>query len=913
MKKAISLFKVIALVTVILIITGCDNETNPETNNYTVIFNAYGGIPVPANQVIPNGGKINEPQNMSKDGSTFAGWYRDSSFITPWNFSSDIVTSNITLHAKWNSNNCCEGNCDPCDCGSECNNLCCKESNDCCAGNCDPCNCGFDCDGLCCKESNDCCEGDCDPCDCSSECGKLCCVTYTVIFNSDGGTPAPENQAVTGNGKVIEPPVMSRIGYTFGGWYKDEEYSNAWDLLLDTVIDNTTLYAKWSPITYTISYYGNFSFIQGTTVNSIHTYNVEQALNLNGFTTNAYGGYIFAGWATSQNGPVVYMDGESVINLSTTNGDWVSLFAKWIAPYTVNYSSNGGEGDMERSYHFIDIAENLNTNMFTKRFYTFMGWATESNGPVVYMDSESVINLSTELGWIELYAVWEFIIDNLPLAEKLAWVNERAQWYNEYIIEVNADESIDSFSLQSPVSLVLIGKDAERTIQLSSKGNMFTINGETTLTLGENITLSGLEENNASLVYVNEFGKFIMNTGSRIINNSTSSNGGGVFVFGEDAVFTMNGGEISGNSASNGGGVYVGASRWGAGTFTMNGGEILNNTASSHGGGVYMISNGILTVNDGKIANNSAGEYGGGVHSGIVFNMQNGEISGNSASYGGGIIYYSIGGGAFTMNGGKILNNSADNDGGGIHASGQQPTINIRNDVEISGNSASNGGGIYFSSTWGTINMFNGVISDNSAEYGGGVNAQGNFVMHNGKISDNSAVYGGGIYGSNITMHGGEISSNTAYNRGGGVYVGGTFFNFTMYNGTISGNSVKRDVSLGLSGGNGGGVYVGGNSNFTMHNGTISGNSVENIHGDGGGVCVDGAGTFRISNGIIYGSNEITSIRNTSTSSGAAFYITPYGGNAIAEHGTFSGSTWNSNGSLSTTDNTIRVNNGMLY
>jgi hypothetical protein len=122
-----------------------------------------------------------------------------------------------------------------------------------------------------------------------------------------------------------------------------------------------------------------------------------------------------------------------------------------------------------------------------------------------------------------------------------------------------------------------------------------------------------------------------------------------------------------------------------------------------------------------------------------------------------------------------------------------------------------------------------------------------------------------------------------------------------MNGGAISGNTSSY---------NGGGVYVG-NGTFTMNGGTISGNSSSSY---GGGVFVSSNGTFRIVTGTIYGQNAtITSLKNTATS-GAVLYRDDSGGGTggTVQCGTFSGSTWNSYGSLDTSDDTIRVVNGVL-
>jgi hypothetical protein len=106
------------------------------------------------------------------------------------------------------------------------------------------------------------------------------------------------------------------------------------------------------------------------------------------------------------------------------------------------------------------------------------------------------------------------------------------------------------------------------------------------------------------------------------------------------------------------------------GAFTISGGEISGNSAI-WGGGVYVGTNGTLTMSGGTVSNNhglsnQAGLSGGGVlvdRNGI-FTMSGGEISGNSASRGGGVLVNSDG--IFTMSGGEISGNMGDT-GGGVY------------------------------------------------------------------------------------------------------------------------------------------------------------------------------------------------------------------------------------------------------
>jgi hypothetical protein len=134
---------------------------------------------------------------------------------------------------------------------------------------------------------------------------------------------------------------------------------------------------------------------------------------------------------------------------------------------------------------------------------------------------------------------------------------------------------------------------------------------------------------------------------------------------------------------------------------------------------------------------------------------------------------------------------------------------------------------------------------------------------------------------------------------------------FTQNGGKISGNIVNPGDSSAYGGG--GGVYVK-SGTFTMHGGAISGNtaSPSSVSAYGGGVFVgwhNSSGTVRIINGTIYGNTEtFTSLRSTAAN-GAAFYN---GGSGVIQYGTFTGGVWNGNGTLTTTNATIKVVNGML-
>ncbi|WP_210090096.1 InlB B-repeat-containing protein [Paenibacillus turicensis] len=74
------------------------------STQHTVSFNSQGGSEVASLTNVSSGGTITAPQAPTKEGYTFAGWYKDIEWESVWNFAEDKVTSDVTLYAKWTKN-----------------------------------------------------------------------------------------------------------------------------------------------------------------------------------------------------------------------------------------------------------------------------------------------------------------------------------------------------------------------------------------------------------------------------------------------------------------------------------------------------------------------------------------------------------------------------------------------------------------------------------------------------------------------------------------------------------------------------------------------------------------------------------------------------------------------------------------
>ena len=80
------------------------NCKGPASNStptfYTVSFDVQGGSTVES-LTVEQGKTVTKPADPVKASFTFSGWHKERECTTPWNFTTDTVTADITLYAKW--------------------------------------------------------------------------------------------------------------------------------------------------------------------------------------------------------------------------------------------------------------------------------------------------------------------------------------------------------------------------------------------------------------------------------------------------------------------------------------------------------------------------------------------------------------------------------------------------------------------------------------------------------------------------------------------------------------------------------------------------------------------------------------------------------------------------------------------
>lgn len=228
--------------------------------------------------------------------------------------------------------------------------------------------------------------------------------------------------------KTITITNPLRSGYSFAGWDCSSGVTATNNgngtYTFKITATNTTITAKWVPLTTKVTFHRNTSTYDNVTAEQTFTYDVaNQKFTDKGWTRI---GYKLLGWSHDKNAIQ-----KTYEILSGVSNEWINtytprcdLYAVWKPnTYTIKYDGNGSTGgSTDSSSHTYDTPKTLTPNEYTKDGYEFDGWNINPDGSgTSYKDKESVKNLTPiDNETITLYAQWK----NLnPVNVKLFAVN----------------------------------------------------------------------------------------------------------------------------------------------------------------------------------------------------------------------------------------------------------------------------------------------------------------------------------------------------------------------------------------------------------------------------------------------------------------------------------------------------------
>lgn len=193
--------------------------------------------------------------------------------------------------------------------------------------------------------------------------------SYKLTYNLNGGTNNVDNPATytyTTDTFVLRYP--KKRGYTFKGWYTDAGFKNKITEIKKGSVGSKTLYAKWTPTKYKITY-----VLNGGTNNKLNPATYTVATTTFSYKTPTRKGYTFLGWYTdSACTKRTYQVKKGTIGNKT-------LYAKWsLKKYKITYKLNGGTNNSTNPASYTIYTSTITLRYPRRSGYKFGGWYKDS-------------------------------------------------------------------------------------------------------------------------------------------------------------------------------------------------------------------------------------------------------------------------------------------------------------------------------------------------------------------------------------------------------------------------------------------------------------------------------------------------------------------------------------------------------
>ena len=189
---------------------------------------------------------------------------------------------------------------------------------------------------------------------------------YTLIFDTGDGDDMTSIIRPSHTKIDLSGYVPTYDGYTFAGWYSDEDFNDPInEVTLATA--ETTVYAKWTHDDYTLIFDTGDGDDMTSIIRPSHT-----EIDLSGYVPT-YDGYTFVGWCRDS-------DLENQIGEITLATAETTIYAKWTRDdYVLRFETNGGSV-IASEQHPSNTLVNLKVDgrVPTRDGYTFVGWYSDA-------------------------------------------------------------------------------------------------------------------------------------------------------------------------------------------------------------------------------------------------------------------------------------------------------------------------------------------------------------------------------------------------------------------------------------------------------------------------------------------------------------------------------------------------------
>ena len=236
--------------------------------------------------------------------------------------------------------------------------------------------------------------------------------TYTITYKPNGGSGSDQTQTVTyGTAWTTKGAIYSRTGYTMSSWNTQANGSGTKYTpnlgQTDKQLSNVTLYAQWTPNTYTITskyfyYYQNNTWKQFDTKTEQRTYGSSFTPHNVNSPTGYHAGNNY-GYYTEKS---EYLGGGTVgTNNITVNQNIIVHVHYYPNTYTITYKPNGGSGTDQTQTATYGISWTSKDAIYSRTGYTQTSWNTQANGSGTKY-SLNMGQTAEQLNNVTLYAQW---------------------------------------------------------------------------------------------------------------------------------------------------------------------------------------------------------------------------------------------------------------------------------------------------------------------------------------------------------------------------------------------------------------------------------------------------------------------------------------------------------------------------
>lgn len=264
-------------------------------------------------------------------------------------------------------------------------------------------------------------------------------IEYTITYNLNGGVNASANPAYyTIEDETVTFAAPTRRGYTFEGWFADNEYAVEITSVPAGSYGVIEVEAKWAIIVYDITYYN----VDGLENPNPGTYTVEDVVSFAEVFKlgHTFGGFFKEeGFVTSVTGIAEGSIGDVAVYAKyTVNTYNVWLDGKDEADYTVSFDLSGASGSVA-SQHIVGDAALEYPAIPQRSGYLFGGWyQTEDCTGNAYDFTASVrSDITLYAKWIEITNTAITIGDSVSVS-----IEGTALHYYDFVPLVSGDISV---------------------------------------------------------------------------------------------------------------------------------------------------------------------------------------------------------------------------------------------------------------------------------------------------------------------------------------------------------------------------------------------------------------------------------------------------------------------------------------